>query len=214
VLRQYVPYGLFLFKSHNPHSVQFSQQRKPLQNKKMAKKSKWSWPLRRMRHHFTAKIFGQPGPFGWHLKRIVSQKQFRAGLGGSNKEKQNPVRGPGIPNLFNRKDQVHLALAAQQLQWYASPPIIYHELLLAATKVGRIEDRFKYTFSDKMTCIEALKVTSSVTPLYFKGVVHKVDRNYRLALLGDRALSLALCDIWFHTGNSPGLFYESFINSD
>ncbi|RAR07077.1 hypothetical protein DDE82_003019 [Stemphylium lycopersici] len=183
--------------------VKFPQQRKPAQGPKMAKKGKWSRPLRQMRHHLTAKIFGQPGPFGWHLKRILSQKQFRVGLSGRNKE-QNPIERISIPNFFDRKDQVHLALAAQQLQWYASPPIIYHDLLLAAAKVGRVEDRIKYTFRDKMTCIEALKITSSVTPLYFKGVVQKVDKNNRLALLGDRALSLALCDIWFHTGNSTG----------
>ncbi|KAI4924538.1 hypothetical protein J4E85_007654 [Alternaria conjuncta] len=59
-----------------------------------------------------------------------------------------------------------------------------------------------YKFKDKMICIEALKTTSATTPLYFNGVTHHIDKNNRLALLGDRVISLALCDVWFKTGNT------------
>jgi hypothetical protein len=110
-----------------------------------------------------------------------------------------------IPDLFQRRDQVYFALETRQLQWYAPPPILYHDLLHAVAKVGHIEECIGYIFKDKMTCIEALKTTSTITPLYLKGMIHKVDKNNRLALLGDRVLSLALCEIWFHTGNSTGV---------
>jgi hypothetical protein len=112
-----------------------------------------------------------------------------------------------IPDLFQRRDQLYFAMETGQLQWFAPPPAIYHDLLHAAAKVGHIEERIGYIFKDKMTCIEALKVTSTVTPLYYKGVIHKADRNNRLALLGDRVLGLALCEIWFYTGNTTSALY-------
>ncbi|KAG9186568.1 hypothetical protein G6011_09676 [Alternaria panax] len=85
--------------------------------------------------------------------------------------------------------------------------MVYHDLLDAAARVGRIEERMGYTFKDKMLCIEALKLTSSVIPLYFKGAIHQVDRNNRLALLGDRVLGLALCEVWFQTGNTTADYH-------
>ncbi|CAN9160922.1 unnamed protein product [Alternaria alternata] len=59
-----------------------------------------------------------------------------------------------------------------------------------------------------MLCIEALKLTSSAIPLYFGGKTYHVDRNNRMALLGDRILTLALCDTWFQTGN-PAVNYNT-----
>ncbi|CAI9633748.1 unnamed protein product [Alternaria burnsii] len=59
-----------------------------------------------------------------------------------------------------------------------------------------------------MLCIEALKLTSSATPLYFDGKTYHVERNNRMALLGDRLLTLALCDTWFQTGN-PAVNYNT-----
>jgi hypothetical protein len=109
-----------------------------------------------------------------------------------------------IPDLFRRNDQIFLVLEAQRLQRHVPPPVFYHDLLDAAARVGRIEESMGYTFNDKMLCIQALKITSSVIPLYSKGVVHQVDRNHRIALLGDRVLGLALCDIWFMSGNTTG----------
>lgn len=118
-----------------------------------------------------------------------------------------------IPELFERKDQVYLALETQKLQWYAPAPAVHHDLLDAAARVGRIEERIGYKFNDKIHCIEALKYTPSTTPLYFKGVVVKVDKNSRLALLGDRALGLVLSEIWFHTGNTLGSSFAELTSS-
>lgn len=55
-----------------------------------------------------------------------------------------------------------------------------------------------------MIGIEALKVTGNAHSLYYDGTVYETGMNNRLALLGDRVLSLALCEIWFHTDHSNG----------
>lgn len=109
-----------------------------------------------------------------------------------------------IPDLFQRRDKVYLELESRQLEWYAQPPIFHHDLLDAAAKVGRIEGSIGYTFKNKLLCVEALKSTGGYIPLYYKGIVNQVRRNNRLALLGDRILGLALCEIWFHSGYAPG----------
>ncbi|KAI1549851.1 hypothetical protein PtrSN001C_001633 [Pyrenophora tritici-repentis] len=107
-----------------------------------------------------------------------------------------------IPELFERRDRVYFTLENQKLKWYAPAPFPHHELLDAAARVGRVEESIGYTFKYKLYCIEALKQTNSTTPLYFQGVVINTDCNRRLALLGDRALDLALSEIWFYTGNT------------
>jgi hypothetical protein len=179
--------------------------------------SRWSKPLRRFRHTLTSNIFGRPGPMTLQTsnmlsfqkaKRIWDQSRLKEVLG-LTQPREHQHFGPRarIPDLFQRRDQIYFALEAQQLQWFARPPPVYHDLLHAAAKVGHIEERIGYVFKDTMTCIEALKVTPTTTPLYYKGVIHKPNRNNRLALLGDRVLGLALCEIWFYTGNTTGSLY-------
>jgi dsRNA-specific ribonuclease len=82
----------------------------------------------------------------------------------------------------------------------ASPPSKHHDLLDAAANVGILESRLGYTFKDRMTCLKALKI--SPYPLYYDGTVYNIGGNRRLALLGDRVLSLVLCEIWFQTEHS------------
>jgi dsRNA-specific ribonuclease len=107
-----------------------------------------------------------------------------------------------IPELFQRRDLPLYALYNGKLRLKASPPTFHHDLLDAAARVGALEPRLGYTFKNRMTCIEALKVTGELHSLYFDGTIHEVGRNNRLALLGDRVLSLAVCEIWFHTEHS------------
>ena len=57
-----------------------------------------------------------------------------------------------------------------------------------------------------MIGIQALKVTGNTHSLYYDGTVYETGMNNRLALLGDRVLSLALCEIWFHTDHSNGAY--------
>jgi dsRNA-specific ribonuclease len=87
----------------------------------------------------------------------------------------------------------------------ALPPACHHNLLDAAAQVGALEVQLGYTFKNRMTCIQALKVTGTWSPLYFDGTVYSADKNNRLALLGDRVLSLAICEIWYHTEHSTSM---------
>jgi len=84
----------------------------------------------------------------------------------------------------------------------ALQPHVYHDLLDAAARVGSLENHLGYRFQNKMTCIEALKLSGIEIPFYYSGSIHNVGKNNRLALLGDRVLSLALCEIWFQTEHS------------
>jgi dsRNA-specific ribonuclease len=84
----------------------------------------------------------------------------------------------------------------------ALPPKFHHDLLDAAARVVSLEVRLGYTFKNRLTCIEALKTTGEWSPIYCDGTVYDVSRNNRLALLGDRVLSLAVCEIWFQTEHS------------
>ncbi|KAF1911777.1 ribonuclease III domain-containing protein, partial [Ampelomyces quisqualis] len=84
----------------------------------------------------------------------------------------------------------------------ATPPARYYDLLDATARVGALEVRLGYTFKNRLTCIAALKLFNNGGPLYYDGITHAVDKNNRLALLGDRVLSLVVCEIWFKTEHS------------
>lgn len=95
-----------------------------------------------------------------------------------------------------------------KLRMQVPRPRVYHDLLDAAARVGALEQRLGYKFQDKMICIEALKLSDSNTPLYYGGAIHHAGKNNRLALLGDRVLSLAVCEIWFQTERSTSMFFS------
>ena len=113
--------------------------------------------------------------------------------------------GPKAPSqaLFERKDLPFFALPSIVLQIKGTPNGSYHDLLDAAARVGVLEGRLGYTFKDKMMCIQALKATGTHIPFYFDGKTYLANRNGRLALLGDRVLSLAVCEMWFRTTRTP-----------
>lgn len=157
----------------------------------------------------------------WHLQKFQNKRQVKSApdcsstqrrlLWGNSEPPQHFGPKSRIPDLFERKDEMHLKLATQQLEWHELPPPHHHDMLEAAARVGRIEERIQYTFRNKILCVEALKVTTSNSPLFFKGIIHKVKQNNRLALLGDRVLSMVLCGIWYSTGYSPGVFNAQLI---
>lgn len=107
-----------------------------------------------------------------------------------------------IPDLFLRRDQTFLDLSAERLRWFLPPPPTFHDIFAVAKKVHRIEETIGYEFKNKMLIVEALKMSGTTYPLYFNGTVHPVENNNRLALLGDRVLSLSLTETWFHGGSS------------
>lgn len=153
-------------------------------------------------------------PPSWHSQRF--QKKPPGKFFGDRYHRKDWSRPPSfgqrsrfrpkfrIPDTF-QKDGVQSTLGIEQLQRPA------HNLVDAAAKVGRLEACLDYTFYDKMICIQAINATSFVLPLYFEGVIHREAKNNRLALLGDRVLRLALCDLWFGTGNSTGSFHAQLI---
>jgi hypothetical protein len=107
-----------------------------------------------------------------------------------------------IPDLFVRRDQTFLTLSAEKLRWLLPPPVLFHDIFAVAKKVHQIEEIIGWEFKNKMLIVEALKMSGSSYPLYFNGTVHPVENNNRLALLGDRALSLSLTETWYHGGKS------------
>ncbi|EMD91702.1 hypothetical protein COCHEDRAFT_1194455 [Bipolaris maydis C5] len=176
-------------------------------------KSSWlSVPSRRcLPYRLPGGFYSTP----WHLQEFQNKRQVKSApecsstqrrlLWGRSEPPQHFGPKSRIPDLFERKDEMHLKLATQQLEWHGLPPPHHHDMLEAVARVGRIEERIQYTFRNKMLCVEALKVTTSNSPLFFKGMIHQVKQNNRLALLGDRALSMVLCDIWYDTGYSPDM---------
>ncbi|KAH7085707.1 hypothetical protein BKA63DRAFT_598335 [Paraphoma chrysanthemicola] len=150
---------------------------------------------RHMQNSFTTKIFGSDAPIFGRPKNDAPAERMLQWF--RSEERQHYGAKSRSPDLFRREDMIFFALERGFSHKPASPPKVYHNLLDAAARVGTLEQRIGYTFSDKMTCIEALKLTE--IPLYYDGTIYDRGRNNRLALLGDRVLSLALCEIWFHT---------------
>ncbi|KAH7095358.1 hypothetical protein FB567DRAFT_27425 [Paraphoma chrysanthemicola] len=168
---------------------------------------KISWLRHNWRHiqsGITTKIFGSDAPIFGRPKNVAPSERmlrwFRSG------ERQHYGAKSRSPDLFQREDMIFFALESRLAHKPASPPYMYHNLLDAASKVGALEQRIEYTFSDKMTCIEALKLTE--VPLYYDGKIYDRGRNNRLALLGDRVLSLAFCETWFHTEHTTKSYSE------
>lgn len=72
-----------------------------------------------------------------------------------------------------------------------------HDLLLAVAELAHLEQRIGYTFKDKLLGISAFKI--SAAPVKFKSMRVPLEDWKRLALLGDRVLYLALCQVWFES---------------
>jgi hypothetical protein len=117
-----------------------------------------------------------------------------------------------IPELFQRRDIVFHALQSGRLQMKAAPPARYYDLVDATARVGALEVRLGYKFKNRLTCIAALKLFNAGGPIYHDGITYTVDKNNRLALLGDRVLSLVVCQIWFQTEHSNSMVSPSIID--
>jgi dsRNA-specific ribonuclease len=157
---------------------------------------------KRLRH---STISERPAPyasFRVYFKNAVRTRSERLVTWIQNRQCQHYGRTARNPGLFQRRDLPFFALHSGHLRIKASPPLKYHDLLDAAANVGVLEARLGYTFKNRMTCLEALKISGESYPLYYDGTVYTIGGNRRLALLGDRVLSLVLCEIWFQTEHS------------
>jgi hypothetical protein len=161
---------------------------------------------RHVRSYSNTKVSDQRrAPLYWSLKNSMRTYSDRFMVWLQNRQCQHYGPKAHMPELFQRRDLPFLALQSGKLRMKALPPACHHNLLDAAARVGALEVRLGYTFKNRMTCIEALKVTGTWSPLYFDGMVYNVDKNNRLALLGDRVLSLAICELWFQTEHSTSM---------
>jgi hypothetical protein len=74
-------------------------------------------------------------------------------------------------------------------------------------KVVICETIINYVFQDKLLCLEALQ-TSGHMLRWHHDIIH-VNKNDRLAVLGDTAAKTNLCRLWFVTGRSKGSYVRS-----
>ncbi|KAL1599648.1 hypothetical protein SLS60_007451 [Paraconiothyrium brasiliense] len=105
-------------------------------------------------------------------------------------------------NFFTRRDSLFFHMSQDPLHFHRPPPPIHIDLFDAATRDVRVENVIGYSFKNKSLCIEALKTDRTEIPLYWQGIVTPIADNRRLALLGDRALGLALAELWWDTNSS------------
>jgi hypothetical protein len=157
---------------------------------------------RQIRYSSTSKAFRPQAPVRSRLGNFVRTRSERLLLWLQGRQRQHYGPKAPIQELFQRKDLPFFALQSGQMRIQATPPANSHDILNAAASVGALEERIGYTFKDKMLCIQALKISGTHMSLHFDGTTYATDRNNRLALLGDRVLSLAVCEMWFQTENS------------
>ena len=73
-------------------------------------------------------------------------------------------------------------------------------------KVVRCQALVGYTFSNQLLCLEAINTT--FRSLLWQGEHILVDRNNRLAILGDSLLDAHLVKQWLRTTRSPGNYFS------
>jgi dsRNA-specific ribonuclease len=157
---------------------------------------------RQFRYGATARGPRQPAPFQWYLKNSIRTRSERLVSWLQNRQCQHYGPKAHIPELFQRRDLPFFALQTGHWRRQVPPPKSYHDLLDAAARVGALEVRLGYTFKDRSICIEALKIGGETRSIYYDGTIYDYSQNNRLALLGDRVLSLAVCEIWYQTEHS------------
>jgi hypothetical protein len=117
-------------------------------------------------------------------------------LAGKNRQHLGPRSR--APDLWPRQDLIHFSI--KEMDVLSSTP--KGTLINVLTDVGVLEERIGYRFRDKMLAVQALKI--SLEKIRLNGADVPIIKNSRLALVGDRVLTAACCDIWYHSGRSRG----------
>ncbi|KAK5081023.1 hypothetical protein LTR05_008340 [Lithohypha guttulata] len=78
---------------------------------------------------------------------------------------------------------------------------------LYAKKVAKCEAMLNITFSNKLLCLEALQMSGNMLP--WNEQFLKVNKNDRLAVLGDTVLKSYLCKKWYHSGRVKGQWADA-----
>ncbi|KAH7066186.1 ribonuclease III domain-containing protein [Paraphoma chrysanthemicola] len=72
-------------------------------------------------------------------------------------------------------------------------------------KIAQVEEIVGYSFTDKLLCAEALQTAGLPNNrLTVNGTSHVVNKNDRLAILGNSIMAAILCELWYGYQNDQG----------
>ena len=74
------------------------------------------------------------------------------------------------------------------------------------SKIAIVERIFAYVFTNKLICAQALQMASKTTILGINDVVHCVENNERLSVLGDAVADWVMCKAWFNSRDQNSRF--------
>jgi hypothetical protein len=70
--------------------------------------------------------------------------------------------------------------------------------------IARVEQIVGYTFANKLFCAGALQMAGLPGRLILNGTVHSIEKNGRLAVVGDSIMAAVLCSKWHDIRNAQG----------
>ena len=77
-------------------------------------------------------------------------------------------------------------------------------MLITDEKIARAEQIMGHVFADKLICAEAIQMAAPRAMVAVSNTFQTVDKNNRMAVLGDSVLSKVLCAMWFRARDSAG----------
>jgi dsRNA-specific ribonuclease len=72
--------------------------------------------------------------------------------------------------------------------------------------ISRVETITGYTFKNKLLCAEALQMKEPNCSLRIADVIHSVNKNRDLELVGDAVVNPVLVKMWYEASNHNGTF--------
>lgn len=79
-----------------------------------------------------------------------------------------------------------------------------NEMANADTKIAQIEAIIGYTFTKKLLCAEGLQMDGTPGCVWLGRTPHMVEKNTRLAVLGDAIMASVLVEKWYDHRNAQG----------
>lgn len=75
-----------------------------------------------------------------------------------------------------------------------------------SNKIAPTEAALGYTFTNKLLCVEGLQMAGAPGHITLNGSMHRVEKNTRLAVLGDAMMSCVLAEKWFEHRDVQGSY--------
>jgi ribonuclease-3 len=82
-------------------------------------------------------------------------------------------------------------------------------MLIPDENIARAEQIMGHVFADKLLCAEAIQMAAPRAMVVVSNKFQTVDKNNRMAVLGDSVLSKVLCGMWFRAHDSAGTTQSS-----